>query len=247
MGRIFNGVTNETDTFVQEVDESLRQDRMLVLFKRFGPFLAALVVLVFLGLIGWDFWRNNQAAKSDKQSERYLAAQLLLRSPTGEPLAPAQLELAQGEFERLSGEGPRQYRAMARMQRAALLQQGGDLEAALAEFDAAAEQAPDATMKESAQLRAAYIAAEIKDFAELRRRLAPLIASESRFSFLARQLLGIEALEAGDLVLARETMRGLVLALDAPAGVRETAELALAALGPEPEAETTNSAEGEGK
>ncbi len=240
-------MTNETDTFVQEVDQSLRQDRMLSIFQRYGPFLAAFVVLVFLGMIGWDFWRGNQAAESDKQAEHYLAAQPLLRSPTGELLTPAQLEQAQSEFERLSGEGPRPFRAMARMQRAALLQQGGDLEAALAEFDAAAEQAPDATMKETAQLRAAYIAAEIKDFTELRRRLAPLIGSERRFSFLARELLGVEAWEAGELALARETMQGLVLALDAPAGVRERAQLALAAFGPAPEAETSNPAEGEGK
>jgi hypothetical protein len=247
MGRIFSSVTNETDTFVQEVDESLRQDRMLSLLKRYGPFLAAFVVLVFFGMIGWDFWRNNQEAESDKHSELYLVAQPLLRAPTGEPLAPAQLQLAQGEFERLSGQGPRSYRAMARMQRAALLQQGGELEAALAEFDAAAEQAPDATMKETAQLRAAYIAAEIKDFAELRRRLTPLIGSERRFSFLARELLGVEAWEAGEVTLARETMQGLVLALDAPAGVRERAQLAIAAFGPQPEAETSNPAEGEGK
>ena len=30
-------MTNETDSFVHEVDESLREERMLTLAKRYGP------------------------------------------------------------------------------------------------------------------------------------------------------------------------------------------------------------------
>ena len=64
----------------------------------------------------------------------------------------------------------------------------GDLEAALAEFDAAAEAAHDPTMRDTAQLRAAYIAAETQDFAALRTRLQPLIDSDSRISYLAARI-----------------------------------------------------------
>lgn len=217
-------MSNDTDTFVQEVNEGLRQDRMLGLIKRFGPFFLASFAVLFVGMLGWQAWRDNTRVEAGKQASSLAAAQLLLEQ---EDYAKAKQE-----FEALSGRGPRVIRAMARMERAAALVKEGELEAALAEFDAAAEAAPDAIMRESAQIRAAYIAADIKDFAELRQRLQPLVDSNSRFSFLAKELLGVEAWEAGEIDLARDTLQELTLAFDAPQAVRERAQAALSVVGP---------------
>jgi hypothetical protein len=123
---------------------------------------------------------------------------------------------------------------MARLEHAAILEAEGDLEAALNEFDAAAEAARDPVMKQSAQMRAAYIAAETQDFAALQARLQPLIDSETRISFLARELLAIEAWEAGQNDLARTTLENLTLAFDAPEGVQQRAQVALSVIGPAP-------------
>jgi hypothetical protein len=86
----------------------------------------------------------------------------------------------------------------------------------------------------------------------LQQRLAPLIDSETSFSFLARELLGIEAWEAGQNDLARSTLEGLALAFDAPDAVRERAQVALSVIGPPAEAapasaETPAPSEGESK
>jgi hypothetical protein len=129
------------------------------------------------------------------------------------------------------------------MERAALLAIEGDLEAALAEFDAAAESASDPTLRESAQIRAAYIAAETQDFAALRTRVQPLIDSDSRVSYLARELLAIEAWEAGDRALARETLQELTLAFEAPDTVRQRAQVALGVIGPGEETPADGAAE----
>ena len=58
----------------------------------------------------------------------------------------------------------------------------------------------------------------------MRARLQPLIESDSRVSFLAKELLAIEAWEAGDLDLARTTIENLSLALNAPEAVRQRAQ-----------------------
>jgi hypothetical protein len=237
-------VSNDTDTFVQEVNEGLRQDRMLVLIKRFGPFFLASFAVLFAGMLGWQAWRDNARVEAGKQASSLAAAQQLLDQ---QDAAKAKQELAA-----LTGAGPRVIRAMARMQRAAALVDEGDLEAALAEFDAAAEAAPDQITRESAQIRAAYVAADIKDFAELRRRLQPLISSSSRFSFLAKELLGVEAWEAGEVDLARDTLQELTLAFDAPQAVRSRAQAALSVVGPAAEtseegAPAPDSSEGESK
>ena len=55
-----------------------------------------------------------------------------------------------------------------------------------------------------------------------------------RISYLARELLGVEAWEAGENDLARDTLENLTLAFDAPEAVRQRAQLALSVIGPAP-------------
>jgi hypothetical protein len=224
MGVQDSGVTNETDSFVNEVDESIRQDRMLDFAKRYGPWLIGAFVAVILGVIAWQAWRAHTISVSREHAQEYAAAQELARE--------GNLEEAKAAFERLTGEGPRIYRVMARLEHAAVLEMQGDLEAALTEFDRAADEANDPVMRETAQLRAAYIAAETQDFAALQERLNPLTSSDSRLAYLARELLAIEAWEAGQLDLARDTLENLTLAFDAPEAVRQRAQLALSVIGP---------------
>jgi hypothetical protein len=219
-------VTNETDSFVHEVDESLRQDRMLALAKKYGPWLIGAFVAVLIGVSGWMWWKDYSLQQSRAHAEEYVAAQQM----AGE----GNLDQAKAEFERLTGEGPQVYRVMARLEHAAILEMQGDLEAALAEFDRAAEQANDPIMRDTARLRAAYIVAETQDFAALQTRLEPLLESDSRLSYPARELLGIEAWEAGNLDLARETLQNLTLAFDAPEQVQQRAQIALSVIGPAP-------------
>ena len=226
-------MTNETDSFVQEVDESLRQDRVLIFFKKYGLWFAGLLAVVVIGVGGWQAWSASQTSAARNHAEDYAAAQELARA--------GNMDEAKVAFERLTGEGPRTYRVMAEMEHAAVLETQGDLEGALAGFDRAAEQANDPIMRQTAQLRAAYIAAETQDLAALQTRLQPLIDSEGRLSYLARELLAIEAWEAGNLDLARETLENLTLAFDAPEAVRQRAQVALSVVGPAP---TPTSADG---
>ncbi len=223
-------VTNETDTFVQEVDESMRQDRMLDVAKRYGPLLIVVFALCVVALGGWQGWRYFATTQARAHSEEYAAAQALVRA--------GNFDGAKLEFERLTGEGPGVYRTMARMEHAAVLQQQGDLDAALAAFGEAAAAANDPLMRDTALLRAAYIVAETQDFAALQTRLQPLIDSDSRLGYLARELLAIEAWEAGQNDLARDTLENLTLAFDAPEAVRQRAQMALAVIGPAPETTT---------
>jgi hypothetical protein len=244
LGRIDHRVTNETDTFVQEVDEKLREERMMDLAKRYGPWIGGAVLAFLLALGGWQFWREYSVSQSRAHSDRYVAAQELARS--------GDLDGAKAAFAALRTDGPRPYRAMAMMEYAAILSEQGDLEAALAEFDRAAEAAPDPTMRDTARLRAAFIAAETQDFAAVQSRVQPLIDDETSFSFLARELLAIEAWEAGQNDLARSTLEALSLAFDAPEAVRERAQIALSVIGSPAEAapagaETPAPSEGESK
>lgn len=227
-------MTNDSDSFIQEVDESLQQDRMLNLAKRWGPWLIGAFVLLLAGVLAWQAWQAFSTDQGRSHAGEYAAAQALARE--------GNFEEAKIAFSRLSDEGPSSYRVMAQMELGAVLEAQGDLQAALAAFDEAAEAANDPVMRETAQLRAAYIVAETQDFAALQTRLNPLIESESRLSFLARELLALEAWEAGDNDLARDQLENLTLAFDAPEAVRQRAQVALSVIGPAPAASADGAA-----
>jgi hypothetical protein len=227
-------VTNETDSFVQEVDESLRQDRMLGFARRYGAWLIGAFVAVIVGVIVWQMWEANNLNTARQHAERYAAAQALVRA--------GNLDEAKTDFERLTHDGPQVYRTMAAMEHAAVLEAQGDLEGALTEFDRVGASASDPVMRQTAQMRAAYLAADSQDFAAMQHRLQPIIDSHTRFSYLARELLAIEAWKAGHNDIARENLQNLTLAFDAPEAVRQRAQLALDVVGPAPETSADSAA-----
>lgn len=221
-------MTNDSDSFIQEVDESLRQDRTLDMLKRYGPYLIAVFVVFLVGIGGWQWWKSHRIEEARQQSDQFAAA--LQQASSGN------LDAAKTAFGELSTHGPTAYRVMARMEHAAVLEAQGDLQAAITEYDEAAADAPDDLMRESAQIRAAYLVADTQDFQALQTRLQPLIDKGGPISFLAQELLAVEAWEAGQTDLARETLENLRLAFGAPQSVTQRAELALAVLGPAPAA-----------
>jgi hypothetical protein len=217
-------VTNDSESLFQEVEESVRQDRFMAMAKRYGPWLLGAFIAMLIGIGGWQVYQGMQENAAREQADAFSHAQEQARG--------GEAEAAKLAFEALSTEGPQTYRVMAMMERAGVLEGEGDLQASLAAFDAAAEAARDPLMKQTAQLRAAYIVADTQDFQALQTRLQPLIDADGQISFLARELLAVEAWEAGHADLARDTLNTLTLAFDAPESVRQRAQLALSVLGP---------------
>jgi len=66
-----------------------------------------------------------------------------------------------------------------------------------------------------------------------------MLQSHSRISFLARELLAIQAWQSGHNDIARTTLQDLTLAFDAPEGVRQRAQVTLALLPAAPAPATT--------
>lgn len=213
---------NSTEGFVQEVDQRVREERLLEDAKRYGPWLIALFVAFLLAIGGWQFWLQYQAGVAREQSAAFAAAQQMAQQ--------SNVAGAKAAFLRLTTQGTPNYRVMARMEYAAIQQLQGDFDGAIASFDQAAAATNDPILKETAQLRAAYIAADTQDFEALQRRLQPLLQSHSRISYLGRELLAIQAWRTGHNDIARTTLQDITLAFDAPEGVRQRAQVTLSLL-----------------
>lgn len=215
-----------TDLF-EEVEENLRRDQLQTLWKKYGVFAIGGAVALVLGVGGVSVFRSWQEGQSKAASQSFSELQQLAQT---DPAAAAP-KLA--EFSKNGFGG---YKALAEMERAGALQTEGDLPGALLAFDNAAKMSNEPAIKQSAQLRAAYIAAESENFAAIEARVQPLIANGGAFGYLGRELLGVEAYEAGQIERARTEFSYLETAFDAPEGVRERAQRFLAVLGPAPEA-----------
>lgn len=210
----------------EEVEEARRQETLAALWKQYGAFAIAAVVILLLGVGGYGLYRQWHENASKDASEDFVELQALAKT---DPAAAApKLEA----FAKTAHGG---YKALAEMERAGALQAEGDLPGAMRAFEHAAILANDPTIKQSAQLRAAYIAAESENLAALDARVKPLIDGGGAFGFLARELIGVEAYEAGDYTRARTEFAYLDAAFDAPQGVRQRAQRFLAVLGPPPE------------
>lgn len=213
-----------TETFVQEVDQHLRDERMFADAKKYAPYAIGAVVLFLAAIAGWQLFQRNQIDQARQGATEFAAAQQLAGA--------GDMAGAKTAFTALTTHGPQTYRTMAQLELAAVLQAQGDLNGALAAFDKAAGEASDPTMKETAQLRAAYLAAETQDFDAIQRRLQPLLNSHTKLSYLAQELLAVQAWKAGKTDVARSTLQTLSLAFSAPESVRQRAQQYLAVIGP---------------
>ena len=83
-----------SDEFIREVDEAVRQDRWLQLAKEYGVYLIAGALAIVLGTaagVGWRTWQHNQRLD---EARRYAAAEELLRQDKPDEAGKAFLALA---------------------------------------------------------------------------------------------------------------------------------------------------------
>jgi hypothetical protein len=211
-----------TDAF-DEVEEQIREERMTKAFKQFAPIAAVLFGLAVVGIGGWEFWKYQQARTNESFTTAMAAASQLA--------AKGDLTAAGETFGKLGARGPAGHRALALMQQAGVMVAQGDTAAALKAYDSAAELSPEPILRDSARLNAAYLAADKQTFKEVEPRLMTMINAGGLFQYPARELLAMEALEAGENQRAEDQFKYLTAAVEAPACIQWRAELGMFTLG----------------
>lgn len=117
------------EAFLREVDEAVRQDRMIGIWQRFGRWIVIAVVVGLAAFGGWLWWDHHSKQVSGETAEK---AQDVLRSAaTGQ--APDAAALAV-----LKGASQPGYRAAALLTEAGVTAQKGDVAKAIALYGAIA-------------------------------------------------------------------------------------------------------------
>lgn len=119
------------ETFMREVDENLRRDRMQEFGKRYGGWIAG-GVLLFLAVCGGVlYWKHHKEERSQQQVEQF--AQIVRDVGAGN------LATAPKQLDELSGSGSKAVRATALFTRAAVALQQNDVKLAIAKYREIAE------------------------------------------------------------------------------------------------------------
>lgn len=195
----------------REVDEEIRHERFKRLWDRFGPYLIALAVLIVVGTAayrGWLYWRETEAQAS---GDVFVSATRLAEEGK---FAEAEARLA--ELADATGG----YPVLAGMRAAALKAEAGDPAAAMAAFDAIADDGRrEPLLRDIARLRAGYLAMDLEDYAGATSRLEVLSGDDNAWRFLAREALALSAWKQEDTAAARRWIDGIVGQEGAPGDV----------------------------
>ncbi len=210
-----------TDIF-NEVDEEVRRDRMMAVWRRYGAYIVAAAVVLVLavgGYEGWRAWKEKRAV-----ADGIAFGQAVRLAETGQPAE------AIAAYRKLAEEGTAGYRAIAGL-RAAGGQATSDPVLAVAAYERLAKESGASPLyRDLAELMAAYHRVDQADLSEMRRRLDRLAAADGPWRHLARELLGIAALKANDLEAARKSFAEVADDATAPAGARGRSAEILASL-----------------
>ena len=175
----------------QEIDDELRQDKASSLWKLYGKYVVAVAIIIIACVGGYKFWQQKQLDNGEKASIAYEAA--LARSASGD---------FKGAIDQLNEEElglGRGYAALSQMQKANLAMKIKDFEAALITYKNIAENGDyPQSIKEWASFRHVAVRVEKQIDSNASADLDTLIATDSPWRFLAKEIKAIKEIEIGN-------------------------------------------------
>lgn len=207
----------------REIDEELRRDNLLKLWRRYARYIIGAVVLALLIAGGIAAWNNHRLAQRQAQSVRYQAAMSLLRQ--GKDAEAAKI------FASVADQGGG-YGRLAAFEAADLTAKAGQPKAAAADYDKlAAASDIDPELRDAATLLAVMNSFADSDPKAVEDRLKPLTENGNPWRFTALELTAAARLKSGDKPGALAIYKQLADDLAAPEGVRARAAEMAAVLG----------------
>jgi hypothetical protein len=171
----------------REVEEDVRKERLEKLWKAYGEYVIALIVLAILGVGGWQVWLRYEDSQRAKASAQFIAAQHITNA-----------DQAAAAYEALSKSAPSGYGELAKLAEANALAGTGRNSDAIAIYKdiAGSDSGPLGAV---ARLRAAWLMADNTPRADLVTLLAPINGDSNAWHEMAREVLAYSDYKAGKI------------------------------------------------
>lgn len=208
------------DSFIREVNEEIRQEKMKAFSRRFGPILGAIAVLIILATVGWVAWDRWQKAEAGASGDQFISALELA--------SEGKLDEAQTALQTIEADGHGNYPTLAALRLAGITAEKGDTAAAVQQFDAiAAKTDAPAIVRDMARLRAGLLLVDTGSYEDVSSRVEPLTADTNAMRHIAREALALSAYKAGRTADAQNLFEQIGNDSEAPGNVRGRAGLML--------------------
>lgn len=203
----------QSDAFLREVDEALREDQFLTVVQRHGKKMALVVGTGLAALAGYLWWGHHQEALRAERSEQVIIAMDMLEA--------GKLDAAAAKLEPIATKDGEGSQSVARLLQAGIaLQQGKKDKAAglygLVASDTAAPQA----YRDLAVLRQVALGFDTMKPEEVVARIKPLAVPGNPWFGSAGELLGMAYLKQGRKELAAPLFGAIARDKDTPDSLR---------------------------
>ena len=213
----------------REVDEDLRHERYLKLWRRWRYWLLGVGVAALGGAVAYVMLADAQESAREAEGQQFAAAVAGIEA--GRSGEAADLLAA------LAADSETGYAALARLTEADARAGRGDISGAIFVYDQmAADSRLDPLYRDLGALLAAQRLVDRASAAEVNQRLAPLLTGQSPWRPLATELSAVAEMRAGNEEAARGLFAELVSDPGAPLGQRQRAAELLLSLGGDLEA-----------
>ncbi|MCB1334972.1 MAG: tetratricopeptide repeat protein [Roseivivax sp.] len=216
---------SDTDSFIDEVTEEVRRDKLFATFRKYGW----IAVVAVLALVGGAAWREYQKVQADARSQAFGDAVLAaLDKPAGAERVAA---LAAVEAPNVGG------RAVLDMMEAAE-QSSADNPTAAAELLSAIASNGEvpAIYRDIASFKALSLPGNGQSAEDRRIGLEALAIPGKPLRLLAEEQLALIEIEAGETAAAIDRLNAILVDSEVSAGLRRRAAQLIVALGGIPDA-----------
>ena len=217
---------SDTDSFIEEVSEEMRRDRLYGYMRRYG-WIAVLAILSLVGGAAWNEYSKSQARAKAQSAGNAILAALEADDPQERVKA---LEALQSED---ITEGAK---AVVSLMQAAEQSAGDDPAGAQTALEAiSVDGSLPEIYRQIASFKSATKSGGSLSVDDRRLRLDALSAPGMSLRLLATEQLAMLDIEAGDTAAALEKLQGIVVDAEVTAGLRQRATQLIVALGAEPD------------
>ena len=215
---------SDTESFIEEVSEEVRRDRLFRLMRRYG-WIAILLVVLLVGGAAYNEWRKARDIAAAQAVGDSLIAALSADESDARAEALADLEV-EGDASAVLG-----------LVQAAEAQNADDPVAAATALDQiAADSDIPQVYRDLAVLKRVIVQADSASVEDRRAALEGIAAPGAPFRLLAEEQLALLDLEGGDAEAAITRLQSILVDTEVTAGLRNRVSQLIVALGGEPEA-----------
>lgn len=212
-----------SEAFMREVDEAVRQDQLLTFWQRFGRWIVAAVVIGLVAFAAWLYWQHYSATQSQAVSEE-MDKVISAAAGGGTPDAK--------QLDTLTDASQPGFRASAQLVKAGVAARKGDNKAAIAAYKAmAADSSLDQPYRDLALIRQTTLEFETLQPQQVVDRLKPLAVEGAPWFGSAGELVAISYMKMRKPDLAGPLFAAMAKDATVPQSIRSRARQMAGLLG----------------